>query len=418
MAEQTPELELIEGPGAGQRFRLDRKKVRIGRSNENEIIINDRLSSRVHTTIREVDGIFYVQDMDSRNGTRLNGRPIKEEEIHHGDEIQIGTTAFRVHFPGSKASRPAAAKANAKVDESEDREFTESDFADIEEEYDEGHAKAFDWKILIIIPVALLAIFVVYFYLSQEEKEAPVTDIHLPAPFAYGFIPNGDQKHADKVVYSFENAQKNLVLTYKVWDVDKKGEVILYLNREKIDEVEPSGSGNWSGLRKLKLPAELVHTDKKNYIIFDNPFNPPENRMWGVADVDVKSEESFDCDVAKAKQAYELGKKSYEDKMVVQSNLYRAIEKFGEADKFLKNCPEKPEFFLDNKLKLDEATRELNNEYRDHLFEYNKNKKLRRYQQAEIELRFLKELIPNPDDERHIEIKREERNLQELFRQR
>jgi hypothetical protein len=409
VAEQVPELELTRGPGAGQRFRLDKKKTRIGRSNENEIIINDRMSSRVHSIIREVDGVFYLQDQESRNGTKLNGRAIEEEELHHGDEIRIGDTAFRVIFPGGGTAPPA------RVD---DREFAESDFADIEEEYDESLEKSFDWKIFIILPIALLAILIVYFYLSQEDKDIPMAVIPLPAPLAYGFIPNGDQKHADKVVYSFEAKDTNLFLHYKVWDVDKKGEVNLYLNREKIEELEPTGSGNWSGLRRLKLPVELIHLDKKNILVFDNPLNPPGMQMWGVADVEIKSEESFECDVQKAKQAYELGKKSYEDKLVIQSNLYRAIEKFNEADGYQKNCPEKPEFFLDNKLKLDEATRELNNVYRDHFFEYNKNKKLRRYEQAEIELRFLKELIPNPNDERHIEIKREERNLRELFRQR
>ncbi|MFC1850986.1 FHA domain-containing protein [candidate division CSSED10-310 bacterium] len=407
MADQFPELVIIQGTGSGQRFVLDHKRTRIGRSNENEIIINDRLSSRVHSIIRELDGVYYLSDMDSRNGTKLNGNDIKEEELQDGDEIQIGNIVFRFQLEKSKAEI------------SDVREFSEDDFASVEDEYETTTDKGVDWKSFLIIPVVLLVIlFVYYLYSTQQVKEPPPPPIPLPAQFSYGFLPNGDQKHADHVTYTFEYKSGNLELTYKVWDVDEDGEVNIYLNNTKLYEVERTQSGHWSGRRILKLPDELVHRDKLNFIIFDNPKNPPRQLMWGVAEVDVLPEVQFECETQKAKTAYELGKKSYEDKLVVKSNLYRAIEKFQTADSFLKNCPEKPDFYFDNKLKLDEATRELNNKYKNHLFEYNKNKKLGRFQQAAIELRFLKELIPNPEDERHIKIKREERYLQRALSRR
>lgn len=406
MANKVPELILETPSGEKIRFTLDKKRTRIGRSNENEIIINDRLSSRTHAIIREIDGLYYLSDQNSSNGTKLNGHVIeREEELEHGDEITIGTTTFTL-----------INKTESSF-ESTDAEFSEADFADIEEEHESLRQKGLDWKILLVTPLAILAIFVVYYFLTQDEGNAPLPPIELPDPLAYGFIPNGDTKHADKVVYAFDYIEGNLELRYKVWDIDKKGEVNIYLNREKIDEVEPTESGHWSGLRELKLPPELVAKNKRNYVIFDNPKNPPGTLMWGVAEVTVTAEKLFPCDETKAKTAYELGKKSYEDKLVVVSNLYRAIEKFEEADRYLKSCAEKPDFYFDNKLKLDDATRELNNQYKNRLFEFNKHKRIKRFDQAEIDLRYLKDLIPNPDDERHIKIKREERYLRRSYTQ-
>jgi pSer/pThr/pTyr-binding forkhead associated (FHA) protein len=64
----------------------------IGRSGENEVRLDDQLSSRRHARIECWVGEWVVVDLDSTNGTYLNGRPINRERLRDGDRIRIGDT--------------------------------------------------------------------------------------------------------------------------------------------------------------------------------------------------------------------------------------------------------------------------------------------------------------------------------------
>ncbi len=74
-------------------FPIERLGVcRIGRGTENTIILPDGLSSREHAMIRRnASGFCILSDLGSRNGTRLNGRPITvPTQLANGDVVQIG----------------------------------------------------------------------------------------------------------------------------------------------------------------------------------------------------------------------------------------------------------------------------------------------------------------------------------------
>jgi DNA-binding NtrC family response regulator len=49
---------------------------------------------RKQCRLRQVDGRFQIQDLEGLNGTLLNGRSVKEEWLHHGDEIAVGDSVF------------------------------------------------------------------------------------------------------------------------------------------------------------------------------------------------------------------------------------------------------------------------------------------------------------------------------------
>jgi pSer/pThr/pTyr-binding forkhead associated (FHA) protein len=68
----------------------------IGRSADADVRIEDRFASQVHARIYPRRGSYYVEDMNSTNGTFLNGRLLDgETELQHRDRIQIGDTEFR-----------------------------------------------------------------------------------------------------------------------------------------------------------------------------------------------------------------------------------------------------------------------------------------------------------------------------------
>jgi hypothetical protein len=69
----------------------------IGRSKEADVQIDDRYASSIHARVFSREGRFYVEDMNSTNGTLLNGATLNgEAELIDGDSVQIGDTVFRL----------------------------------------------------------------------------------------------------------------------------------------------------------------------------------------------------------------------------------------------------------------------------------------------------------------------------------
>ena len=69
----------------------------LGRSREAEIFLRDPEVSRRQARFEGENGVVYVEDLRSSNGTFLNGRRINEAiEIREGDEIDVGTTRLVV----------------------------------------------------------------------------------------------------------------------------------------------------------------------------------------------------------------------------------------------------------------------------------------------------------------------------------
>jgi hypothetical protein len=68
----------------------------IGRSKDSDVQIEDRYASGIHVRLFSREGRHWVEDMNSTNGTTLNGAALNgEAELVDGDTIQIGDTVFR-----------------------------------------------------------------------------------------------------------------------------------------------------------------------------------------------------------------------------------------------------------------------------------------------------------------------------------
>jgi Nif-specific regulatory protein len=73
---------------------LSEGEVTIGREASNAIAIADPSVSRKHCLLNGQDGRFLVRDLDSRNGTLVNGVGVEERWLQHGDEIAAGDSSF------------------------------------------------------------------------------------------------------------------------------------------------------------------------------------------------------------------------------------------------------------------------------------------------------------------------------------
>jgi DNA-binding NtrC family response regulator len=90
----TAQLVAIDGPLRGSTYALTGDPFSIGRKSDNTLSPSDLSISRQHCTIDCVLERFQLTDHDSQNGTFVNGIPIKERVLVHGDQIAIGSSVF------------------------------------------------------------------------------------------------------------------------------------------------------------------------------------------------------------------------------------------------------------------------------------------------------------------------------------
>lgn len=91
----------VRGGGSFER-RFETDEVLIGRASTCDLSLDDRFLSRQHTRLRRVDGRWVVEDLGSRNGTLLNGRPVTSAStLEPGDQMVLSSwTLTRLPVPG------------------------------------------------------------------------------------------------------------------------------------------------------------------------------------------------------------------------------------------------------------------------------------------------------------------------------
>lgn len=95
-------LVVLSSNFAGKEFELSRPQMIIGRTDENDIVINHRSISRNHAKlVREPDtGRYTISDLQSSNGVRVNGQDYGKVELRRGDVVDLGHVRLRFVEPG------------------------------------------------------------------------------------------------------------------------------------------------------------------------------------------------------------------------------------------------------------------------------------------------------------------------------
>jgi predicted component of type VI protein secretion system len=111
MNQDSPMLIIENGQMAGQRWLMDSDCVIIGREvGVAHLLLPERQVSRKHAKIERTETGFVLTDLESKNGTFLNGKEVREPQVlHDGDEIQIAL-CVKIAFVGSDATAPLNAR--------------------------------------------------------------------------------------------------------------------------------------------------------------------------------------------------------------------------------------------------------------------------------------------------------------------
>ena len=89
-----PRLLVLSGPLKDSTIPLAEGEITIGREASNGVAVIDPSVSRKHCAVRGQEGRFQVRDLDSRNGTLVNGTVVQEHWLQQGDEIGAGDSSF------------------------------------------------------------------------------------------------------------------------------------------------------------------------------------------------------------------------------------------------------------------------------------------------------------------------------------
>lgn len=81
---------MLTQAGQSRPLHFDQDVVTFGRSKDNTLPLNDRKVSRKHAKIERSGAVWKITDLESGNGTKVNGRKIDVHELALEDEIRIG----------------------------------------------------------------------------------------------------------------------------------------------------------------------------------------------------------------------------------------------------------------------------------------------------------------------------------------
>ena len=110
-----PSLFVIHGNDQGTRFELEEGVVGLGRDSSNAIQLHDTEVSRQHAEVRRIAGAYVVTDLNSSNGTFVNGKRVREHVLASGDQLQVGRTLMLFTGPSEEAGEDLAGKVDIAV---------------------------------------------------------------------------------------------------------------------------------------------------------------------------------------------------------------------------------------------------------------------------------------------------------------
>ena len=106
---------VIAGPAKDSIIPLPEGEATIGRDPMSGVAVADPSVSRKHCLLRREDSRFQIKDLESRNGTLVNGVAVKEHWLRHGDEIATGDSVFLFLLEEDERTNP---RSRVEFDES------------------------------------------------------------------------------------------------------------------------------------------------------------------------------------------------------------------------------------------------------------------------------------------------------------
>lgn len=168
-------LNMLEGPTPGAIQQVGEEIV-LGRGEDLPARIDDRGMSRRHARIFKLEGRFYVEDLGSTNGTRVNGvRVVGAHKLEDGDRIQLGeSTLLRATMVDAREAEAARKLYESAVRDSLTNVFNRGHF-------DERLQTEFAFAVRHHVPLTVLMLDIDHFKKVNDTYGHPAGDAVLAA---------------------------------------------------------------------------------------------------------------------------------------------------------------------------------------------------------------------------------------------
>ncbi|MEI8243063.1 MAG: FHA domain-containing protein [bacterium] len=417
------------GPNRGSEFAIPVAGARVGRSSQNDIALADPLLSRHHCRFELRGAELWAVDLASANQTQVNGRIIEEIRLNAGDAVQVGDTLMRVvSMAGATPALPAAPAADATppapagpavgpgtplIDLGLDRR-------DELPAAPRHNLRPILWSaagVAVLLLGALLLIDTTPKPLPRQITEVQDLTLQIqyekveadPASiFRYEMTLAPDNTIAIRIddLKQDNHPRKEL----RIPDAERVRDLARELLASGFFKLDPSYVGisaqpdalnSWDLTiivgRKAhrcrvvnRLEPEIFRAVRERL----ETFGKNELGIWAI-------QFSRDKLIDLAAEAFRVGRKNYDEREIQYGNLLQSIVRFKEAEFYLETVEPKPEFFAEVDEARLRAVAELDRRYKDQRFRADRAINLQDWQGAAQELRVLRELVPDRNDDRY-----------------
>jgi DNA-binding NtrC family response regulator len=98
LTHRTALVRVVKGPNQGRTRPIERRRLRAGTADDNDLVLTDSHVSRHHLEFRVHDRGFQVRDCNSTNGTFYRGARIQEALLGPAAEVRVGSTVLRLEL--------------------------------------------------------------------------------------------------------------------------------------------------------------------------------------------------------------------------------------------------------------------------------------------------------------------------------
>jgi signal transduction histidine kinase len=108
----VPSLFVIRGNDQGTRFELEEQAIALGRDSANPLQIHDTEVSRQHAELQRSENAYLLVDLNSSNGTFVNGKRVQRHRLSTGDQVQMGSTLMLYTGPPEESLEDLCGKVD------------------------------------------------------------------------------------------------------------------------------------------------------------------------------------------------------------------------------------------------------------------------------------------------------------------
>lgn len=422
-------LIIDEGPLTGRRYPVTFEGLKLGRSSQCDIAVNDLLLSRTHCRFELRGAELWVIDLASANQTLVNDTPVDEMRLNPEDRIKVGQTVLRVERTDIATATlndtlaPAIETSDAVIDLG----FGKDDAAD-------AHAKKNFLRPLIWTLAAVLILIVGTTVILDPTNRAKDSAAGKPQSIAQEktLLLNYEKVEATKDnIFRYELTLSPAgTLAVRIDDlsgkdrhVRKEKQVDPGLLSELARDIESSGffslEKNYTGfaahpntLNEWNLTVAIgkkAHTCRVTNRQEPDSFKALREKLetfskneLGIWAIQFSTEKLTEL----ARDALAVARKKYEEREVKYGNIYDAIRSYQEGVFYLDTVNPKPDFYAEIIDGFEAAQEELDKRHKDQNFRADRAINLSDWPAAARELKILCEIIPDRADARHKEATR------------